>query len=700
MSDSAYYKRCSYISIAFIVLGIAVLVFGIAILPKMIDSQVYDSTALKQETRDIWSKIPGDTGVTVYKQTYLYDIENIDDILYKNARAIANETGPYTFNEFVELLNPEWNADNTEVSYNFLKYMKNNSTAEDIIQSRHVNTINVVALAVWYQAKNAPRSQVALQALYSILHSLNPDLYYGFIQQLSIMAGDLLDRLDYWPAEKKARFNNDTDYGLNQNNSYFVKACLTHPSEDSKFIRNYFDLTYHEVEYFKKYFIAKGKANEKYANETTEDLAIRQWLSLEINQNRSIYDDQKNITAPGYIEYGGYLRAYENTTSSLDLTKAKKLLAIKEVNDTTGIDNSKSIMNKKHMDQVMKLPREQAIDYIDKQLDINDRVESTKFYNYLNYTSGEMAFAYSKGGNGAIGAIANFLQQKLPQVFYQMGWDLYNGLIRKELTHLFDDCESKLQPLLDETSILKAKDICNDKTLTPSDPDNAVIWFNGILYEDVELFKRLNATYPSFTELDFLELKRDDSGVTLLFLSIADDILKLYNIKGEYNAFSPLNIGILQWLSSGVSQAVNGTDSLYDWGNDNYKRPPEFKVFCLKYFDSSECQTPSFEEAKQNIDYDHLFSGKFISESFFAYNDKTGKTFWSSKPFISYLRYIFLNEVLGIYQTRTAGELLWGYQDDLLHDLVRYISNAFRNILITMSVGIQPLRISLVFLTI
>jgi hypothetical protein len=674
MSDRKFYKRCSYISIGFLILSIAVLIFGIAFFPSMIEDQIFASTALKRETSDIWSQIPGNSGVSVYKQTYLYDIENIDDLIYRNQRAIANETGPYTVNEFVELRDLNWSQDNTTVSAHYFKYLKNQNDNETIIQERHVNTLNIVALAVWYQAKNAPASKVALKALYTILHSLNPGLYYGYVQTLSINPNVILNKFNYWPDEKKQRFN-DTDYGIYQNNSYFVQACLTHPSNDSEFIRNYFDLTYHEVEYFKKYFIRQGKIDTKYANDTTLELGLRQWLTLEINQYKSIYVDPKNITAPGYIEYGGYLKYLEkNTTSSLNLTQVKQLVAIREPGDYS-VDNSKSVMNKKHMDMIFTLPQDQAVEYINRVLEIHNMEESKKFYNYLNYISGEMAFAYTKGGNGAIGALADFLSQRLPQIFYQMGWDLYEALLYKNLSHLFDDCITTLQPLIDGIAWLNGTEICAEKNVTPNNPNNTVMWYKSIMNNQTDLFDRLNIMYPNFTEYDYMELRRNDSAIKMqVFVKVIDKLLKEYNITGVYNAFSPLNFAIYQWMNSTATQEINSTLSLYDWNNGNYKTSPEFSVFCSKNFESKDCQIPLVLDLQQTINYDHLFSGRFIGECFMGYNNATttGKTFYTSKPFISYLRYIFLNEVLNVYQKRTVKELLWGYQDEILNGLVIY----------------------------
>jgi hypothetical protein len=674
MQDIVYYKRCSYISIGLLVLGLVVLVFGVFMLPGMIEHQIFDTVAMTEATSKLWSKLPGDTGVKVFKEHYFYQIENLEQLLFKGEKGKAKEVGPYTVLENVEMKDLVWSADNTTVDFKMTKYYQNKDNGEVKLQEDVINSINLISLAVWQQAKNAPRKQVALKALYTILHSLNPDLYYGYIQEVCRRGSEKLDflsRFEYWSEEKKTKVAYDPDYGLYQPGSYFVKACLTHPSEDSQFIRNYFGITYNEVEYLKKYFLDLTKTKEDFKDDTPETLAYKQWLNLGVNEGRSVYTDQKNVTAPGYIEYGGYLKEKENTVSKLSLDQVRRLLVVKEPWETKPIDNSVSVMNKKHMDQIMTLPKEKAIEYIKDNLQISDLEEAGKLYRYLDYISGEMAFVYSRGGTGAIGAMGDFLSKRIPELMITMGYDLFHALVQKDVANYFaGDCISTLNSLIMEVSSLSANVICSDATLNPK--DNALMWFNGVLYKDEELFKKLTSKFTSFTKYDYLMIQHDSSALKEQFLEILKPIFEEYEIKGQYNAFNPMNFALRQWVDSTVTKRINGTESVFEWKNGHFKAPTEFNVFCKKNFNEKDCKTPDFADLKKTFTFDYLFSGKFIGECFMSYKnpDITDKTFYQTKQFTDYLRYIFANEVLNFYGHRTAKDLLWGYEDDFLKVIV------------------------------
>jgi mannose-1-phosphate guanylyltransferase len=76
-------------------------------------------------------------------------------------------------------------------------------------------------MGVWNLAKNAPKSQVALKALYTIVKSFNPDIKYGYIQEASKrgMADkvlEFLEKFSYMDEDKKVKIAYDPDYGFYQ----------------------------------------------------------------------------------------------------------------------------------------------------------------------------------------------------------------------------------------------------------------------------------------------------------------------------------------------------------------------------------------------------------------------------------------------------------------------------------------------------
>jgi hypothetical protein len=70
---------------------------------------------------------------------------------------------------------------------------------------------------------------------------------------------------------------------------------------------------------------------------------------------------------------------------------------------------------------------------------------------------------------------------------------------------------------------------------------------------------------------------------------------------------------------------------------------------------------------KKLTNFDNIYSSKWISDVFINYykNSSTDNPF-SQKPFINYLRFIFIHEVLGLFTTKMVKELIWGWDDDLL----------------------------------
>ena len=58
-----------------------------------------DGAALKTDNMDKWAAIPGPQDLGVYKNTFVYHCTNRDDVIYKGARPIMLEKGPYSYRE-------------------------------------------------------------------------------------------------------------------------------------------------------------------------------------------------------------------------------------------------------------------------------------------------------------------------------------------------------------------------------------------------------------------------------------------------------------------------------------------------------------------------------------------------------------------------------------------------------------------------
>ncbi len=216
----ASYKKCIYISSSMILLGLVVLLLGVFLIPNLINNSVLDTILLKEESWDLWGDFPGRSNVSIIKNHYFYNILNLDEVLYGNKKAIPNETGPYSVNEYTLFLNRNYSKDNSTVDYHYYRYFTD-LEGEKRSKDDYIQNINLVTLGVWYQAKNAPNNQVVLKALYTIVKSFVPDLWYGYILEATKQSSlskplSFLDKFSYFSDEKKNKIAYDNEYGLYQ----------------------------------------------------------------------------------------------------------------------------------------------------------------------------------------------------------------------------------------------------------------------------------------------------------------------------------------------------------------------------------------------------------------------------------------------------------------------------------------------------
>lgn len=678
----SWYKKCIYISSVFLIVGCAVLIFGL-FLNGMILDQAAESAQMKEDTNDLWAYVPGKSKVNLYKDHYMYSVENLDGIFFGNEKAIVQEKGPYRIQEYDELIDRNYSLDNTTVSMKYWRYYHDVSDAEASKQNDTISLFNLVGLGVWYQAKNAKQSQVALKALYSIYQGLVNDFYYGAIQKavMTIHTSTVkyLDKFandSYFTPEFKMKLTFDKDYGLySQNNAFFIKAVFTHPSPDSQFLMDYFNIAYHEVDYLKHLFIKD--ISTPFKGYTNKELATRQWLDLSIAKDTL---QKENKTTPGYIEYGAFLRyKKDGIKSNLTYDKAFKLFFdFNDIGRKPQIDDSECLINKVNLDNIFELAdadENSAIDYINTQLKINDTVESRHLYEYLNYVSGEMAFNRENGGTGGIGAMADFLSAGLFKVFNTMGWDLYFELLSHDAyIGYFSpiDNNTTCTAALGNLTSLDVVKICQNDKLNTDKYENIKTWVKGVLYKEPD-FKKALVQSLQIDDNDYYELTKDTSKFVVKFNSYVQNIQAKFDISGNFKTINPINIAAVQWSTGNVTQTGDkySAKSVKDWPSSasNYKKPPEYTEFCNLY----NCTTAiSYESFKNITNFDHLFSSKWISDALICYynNNYTMKvdipSEYYSKDFIRYLRYILTNEVFNLFTSRSVKDLLWGYEDDFL----------------------------------
>lgn len=455
-----------------------------------------------------------------------------------------------------------------------------------------------------------------------------------------------------------------------------MKGILTHPSEYSNFFVDYFNLAFHEMELLKNKIFTNTNINV-IKDRDIKTLGLTQWLNLDVNSNRSIYDE----LGP---EYGQYLRAFNLTNSNLTIEKVLKLWSFNDFNSTAPpVDDSASLLNKLNIDTIFNKNYNDSIKFINEQLQINDIEESTKLRGYLEYISTDVAFRYSKGGSKGIGAISELLHQGLTKFFEFLGQDSFMGIFENKIqTEFFKDikCPDFVNTYILSDEVVKVmvnpdllNKICDNKKINPENLENARFWIENILYKETKLKE-----YLGFDDVTYSLLKRENSVLKKKFLESSDLILKKYNVtNGNYKAFNKLKIGLAQWLNGTVTDQTNKTESIVEWRPDHYKSRPEFFEFCKIYY-PEKCNEITLDEIYKIANSENLFNSKFISNLFIEYyTNKNTTNKFAQKFFIDYLRYFMVNEVFDFNTKKSVKDLLWGYEDELLNTVVNLLKNYF-----------------------
>jgi hypothetical protein len=668
----SYYKKCLYISGVLIVIGIGLLVFGF-LMDGLIISQAKEAATMSEESSDLWAYIPGRSNVSIFKLHQFYDVQDIESVFFNNKKLIVHETGPYTVQEYDEYINRTYSADNTTVGFKFWRYYRNPSQEEFHKQEDVISTINLPSLAVWYQAKTASKSQVLLKGLYTIYQSLINDFYYNAITQAvqKLPPTNSTDFLNvfpdaYYTKEDKQKIAYDKDFGLyGQNNALFVRAVLTHPSSDSKFLMDYWGFTELEMKYFKNYF--ESAKYVAFKSDSNFDLAVKQWLDLSINFGESI--SSQNSTANGfYLEYGAYLKyIVKNTTSNLTYDQAKTLMFnFNDIGRSPRIDDSLCLISKKNLDNIFSLSESEAIRYINNTLKINNYQEAKNIYGYLNYVYDDVALGKFRGGNGATAAVSDLLSAALYQIFNNIGWDTYFGLMKRNVyENIFanNTCEDVIKSF-SLSEYFNSTLICENQGLNTT-YQNSLKWVQGVLYRDQKFLNSINLTLGNnMTSYQLLELTGDNSKIVIQFAQESNKIFQTYGVKGNYKAMDLIPLAAAQWFSANLTSQVqiDSTNSVKNW-NNNYKVEPEYWNFAAKYNYSIDF---TFEDFLNLANFDGFFSGRWISDMFIANKNPNETNPFASKPFLQYLRYVVYYEVFGLFTRKSIKDLLWGYEDDLL----------------------------------
>ena len=282
---------------------------------------------------------------------------------------------------------------------------------------------------------------------------------------------------------------------------------------------------------------------------TAENLMIYQWRDLYVAQNQSI--KYSNLTTPGFIEYGGFLREYHsNFTSKLTNNQVLNLLA---VNDPLS-DNPQripySLLNKSSIDNIYSV--DNPAQFINKTLNI-DLEEANYIYKYLQYLSGELAFAYSIGGTKGMGTLTQLVAPKLADSLIKMGHSLFVNHIKLNSFHNYYgtvDCTLALQQnfFWPDANITN---ICENSKLDTKNINNLLVWLEGVLFGSKNL-----QTLLGCTDLQYLYLTGSNSKMKQSLMFYVNNFMTIHKefIRGSnYKSADYMYLAGYQWLTSKIT---------------------------------------------------------------------------------------------------------------------------------------------------
>jgi len=384
----------------------------------------------------------------------------------------------------------------------------------------------------------------------------------------------------------------DPKYGFNSTTAFFARALLLHPSEDSRFFQNYYNLTYFDITQLSKHILNKVEElipvflNQRQVKQEFSplNLSLIQWRDTSIALDSLI---KFNSTTPGYVEYGAYLKNFTNYTTTLTVAQCEKLLAFNDAvptnksvivrlsklfnpNYSNVVDDSFSLLNKGNLDKILSYNDSEAISFINNNLQINNTAESSYIYRYLNYLCDEVAFQKSLGGTTGIGGMSDFLSSQFFDVINSISNSIFNNYMSIKLYQtVFQDrnCEEQLISLIKLD--INYKEICANPALNTTNRKNLNVWISGILFDDPKLQQILN-----LTDLQLVSLK--DTPFANLLVNLVEDFMSKYNITGNYKSMNLIPLGVSQWHNSSITNDDDfgnfKTLSVKDWDPETFKK--------------------------------------------------------------------------------------------------------------------------------
>lgn len=96
-------KKLKIFGFCTLITGIVLVILAMFI-PMIINalttSGIKKETALSPDNLNQWKDIPGELDVLVYRKFHLFNCTNKDDVIYKGARPVLEEYGPFIYRDY------------------------------------------------------------------------------------------------------------------------------------------------------------------------------------------------------------------------------------------------------------------------------------------------------------------------------------------------------------------------------------------------------------------------------------------------------------------------------------------------------------------------------------------------------------------------------------------------------------------------
>ena len=79
---------------------------------------------MQESNQNLWAKIPGDSGMVIYRNFTFFNFTNPLDFVFYNKTPEFMVDGLHTYQEYQEFTDREYLDDGDQVAYNYWQYFK------------------------------------------------------------------------------------------------------------------------------------------------------------------------------------------------------------------------------------------------------------------------------------------------------------------------------------------------------------------------------------------------------------------------------------------------------------------------------------------------------------------------------------------------------------------------------------------------